>query len=111
MEGPQQILQLTLQEQVNNFIQEEITDADDYANWIKWVADAKQKKQAFTNGLNHVEVPVLLQVQQLNDVAFCNNFRDRIVSTDDPGVNSRWEDICQKLCVDQDLDEQKGQLL
>jgi len=111
MEGPQQILQLTLQEQADNFMQEEITDADDYANWIKWVADAKQKKQAFINGLNHVEVPVLLQVQQLNDVAFCNNFRGRIVSTDNPGVNSRWEDICQKLCVDQDLDEQKRQLL
>jgi putative transposase len=33
------------------------------------------------------------------------------VSTDDPRVSSRWEDICQKLCVYQNLDEQKGQLL
>jgi hypothetical protein len=31
MEGPQQILQLTLQEQADNFMREEIT-ADDYAN-------------------------------------------------------------------------------
>jgi hypothetical protein len=69
MEGPQQILQLTLQEQADNFMREEITDADDYADWIKWVADAEQKKQALANGLNHVEVPVLLQVQQLNDAA------------------------------------------
>ncbi len=111
MEGPQQILQLMLQEQADNFMREEITDADDYADWIKWVADAEQKKQALVDGLNHVEVPVLLQVQQLNDTAFYNNFRDWIVSTDDPGVSSRWEDICQKLCVDQNLDEQKGQLL
>jgi len=63
MEGPQQILQLTLQEQADNFMREEITDADDYADWIKWVADAEQKKQALADGLNHVEVPVLLQVQ------------------------------------------------
>jgi len=63
MEGPQQILQLTLQEQADNFMREEITDADNYADWIKWVADAEQKKQALADGLNHVEVPVLLQVQ------------------------------------------------
>ncbi len=62
MEGPQQILQLTLQEQADNFIREEITDADDYADWIKWVVDAEQKKQALADDLNHVEVPVLLQV-------------------------------------------------
>jgi hypothetical protein len=111
MEGPQQILQLTLQEQADNFMRKEITNADDYADWIKWVADVEQKKQALVDGLNHVEVPVLLQVQQLNDVALCNNFRDQIVSTDDPRVSSRWEDMCQKLCVDQNLDEQKGQLL
>jgi hypothetical protein len=69
------------------------------------VADAEQKKQALADGLNHEEVPLLLQVQQLNNAALCNNFRDQIVSTDDPRVNSRWEDICQKLCVYQNLDE------
>ncbi len=100
MEGPQQILQLTLQEQADNFMREEITDANDYVDWIKWVADAEQKKQTLADGLNHVEVPVLLQVQQLNDAPLCNNFRDQIVSTDDPRVSSRWEDICQKLYVD-----------
>jgi hypothetical protein len=39
MEGPQQILQLTLQHQADDFMKEEITDADDYANWIQWAAD------------------------------------------------------------------------
>jgi hypothetical protein len=29
-EGPQQILQLTMQNQVNDFMKEEITDADDH---------------------------------------------------------------------------------
>jgi len=32
IEGPQQILQLTLQNQVDDFMKEEITDADDYAD-------------------------------------------------------------------------------
>jgi len=39
LEGPQQMLQLTLQEQADDFIKEEITDVDDYADWIRWVFD------------------------------------------------------------------------
>jgi hypothetical protein len=37
MEGPQQILQLTLQNQADDFMKEEITYADDYADWIQWL--------------------------------------------------------------------------
>ncbi len=40
-EGPQEILQLILQEQANGFMKEEITDADDYAEWMRWVSDAE----------------------------------------------------------------------
>jgi hypothetical protein len=38
---PQQILQLILQEQVDGFMEEKIIDVGDYANWLKWVSDAK----------------------------------------------------------------------
>ncbi len=61
--------------------------------------------------MDDVEEPVLLQVQQLNDAAPDNNFKDQIASTDNPRLSSRWEDICQKLRVDQNLDEVKRQLL
>jgi len=43
-EGSPGILQLTLQEQTDDFMNEKITDADDYADWLRWVADAKQGK-------------------------------------------------------------------
>jgi len=43
-EGPQEILQLILQEQVDGFMNEEITDADDYTNWMRWVSDAEQSR-------------------------------------------------------------------
>jgi hypothetical protein len=33
-EGPQQILQFTLQSQTNDLMREDIADADDYADWI-----------------------------------------------------------------------------
>jgi predicted aspartyl protease len=111
MEGPQQILQLTLQEQADHFMREETADVDDYADWIKWVADAEQRKQALFGGVTNAEVPVLLQVQPLNDAAPCSNFKDQTVYTSKPGVSSRWEDICQKLRIDQNLDELKRPLL
>ncbi|CAK9199274.1 unnamed protein product [Sphagnum troendelagicum] len=45
-EGPSEILQLILQEQVDDFMNEEITEGDDYADWIRWVADAEQSMRA-----------------------------------------------------------------
>jgi hypothetical protein len=45
-EGPPEILQLILQEQADNFMNEEITEEDDYAYWIRWVADAEQSMHA-----------------------------------------------------------------
>jgi hypothetical protein len=38
------MLQLTLQEQADDFMKEEITNADDYADWIRWVSDLEQGK-------------------------------------------------------------------
>jgi len=61
--------------------------------------------------VTNAEVPMLLQVQQLNDAAPCNNFKDQTAYTGEPGVSSRWEDICQKLRIDQNLDELKRPLL
>jgi hypothetical protein len=75
------------------------------------VADAEQRKQVLSGGVTNVEVPVLLQVQQLNDAAPCTNFKDQTVYTSKPGMSSRWEDIHQKLRIDEDLDELKRLLL
>ncbi len=41
-EGPPEILQLILQGQADDFMKEEVTDGDDYADWIRWVADEEQ---------------------------------------------------------------------
>ncbi len=41
-EGPQQILQLMLQDKGANFMKEEVTDDDDYADWIQWAADVER---------------------------------------------------------------------
>jgi len=43
-EGPHEMLRLMLQEQANGIMTKEITDGDDYADWIKWVADAEESR-------------------------------------------------------------------
>jgi hypothetical protein len=60
-EGPQEILQLILQEQVDGFMEEEIINVDDYAGWMKWVSDAKRCKQAVYESTHDAVIPLLLQ--------------------------------------------------
>ncbi len=62
-EEPQQILQLILQGQVDDFMEEEIIDVDDYADWLKWVSNAEKRKQDMFESTS-AEVPVLLQVHK-----------------------------------------------
>jgi hypothetical protein len=67
-EGPQQILQLVLQDKAADFMKEEVTDDDDYADWIQWAADAEQHKQKLTEERNPEQALALLQIQQLEVV-------------------------------------------
>jgi hypothetical protein len=57
-EGPLEILQSILQEQADDFINEEIMEEDDYADWIRWVADAEQSRRALCTP--HVDVTLEL---------------------------------------------------
>jgi predicted aspartyl protease len=53
LEGPQEILQLILQEQVDGFMEEEITDANDYEDWMRWVSDAEPCMNPHMMQLSH----------------------------------------------------------
>jgi hypothetical protein len=109
LEGPRQILQLTLQDQTDDLMKEEITDADDYADWIRWVADAEQEKKALSGAANGAEVSVLLQVQHMDIIDSHNIPKERL--DDNRKTDSRWGEICQKMRIDQDLNEERGQQL
>jgi hypothetical protein len=110
-EGPQEILQLTIQEQADDFMKEEITDSDDYAYWIQWVYDAEQGKQVISTTSKHEEAPVLPQLQQVNSNLFPNKFKEQMSVSDNCRADSRWAEISQKIRVDQNLDQAKGQEL
>jgi hypothetical protein len=53
---------LELQEQADHLMREETIDNDDYADFIKWVVDAEQKKQDLSS-VTDAGVRALLQVQ------------------------------------------------
>jgi hypothetical protein len=42
-------------------MKEEIIDADEYADWIRWVSDAERRRQAMYESTRGVVVPPLLQ--------------------------------------------------
>ncbi len=97
LEGPQQILQLILQGQVDDFMEEKITNIDNYSNWLKWVFDAEKRKQAIFESTSCVEMPVLLQVQKVESNGFPNNYSEQFTLSDNHEVSIRWEKIYQKM--------------
>jgi hypothetical protein len=81
-------------------MKEEITDADDYVDWIRWVFDAEQGKQTLPGTTNCAEVHVLLQVQQMDIVDSHNSFKEQLALSNNRKASSRWGEICQKIRVD-----------
>jgi len=109
LEGPQQILQLMLQNQADEFMKEEITDADDYANWIRWAANGEGRNKGLSQATEATKESVLLQIQEVETTASDNRVKEQI--TDGLEDDVRWKDICQKLRINQDLDELRRSLL
>jgi curved DNA-binding protein CbpA len=109
LEGPQQILQLTLQNQADEFMNEEITDDDDYADWIRWAVDGEGRKKDPSQVTEANKESVLLQIQEVEATASDDKIKEQIA--DGPKDDTRWKDIYQKLRINQDLDELKRSLL
>jgi hypothetical protein len=108
-EGPQQILQLTLQSLTNNLMKEEIADADDYADWIRWAADGENRRKNPVESANATGGSIVLQVHQEENAASSDT--DRKQTNDDRERSERWEDISHKLRIDQGLDDLKRPVL
>ncbi len=62
-EGPQQILQLMLQDKADDLLKEEIIDDEDYVDWIQWATEEEQHMQRLSKAASAVEESVLLQLQ------------------------------------------------
>jgi hypothetical protein len=84
-------------------MKEEVTDDDDYANWIQWAAAAEQRKQKPTEERNPEEALALLQIQQLEIFNQHDCVEERIMKN--PKEDTWWGEICQKIRIDQHLDK------
>jgi hypothetical protein len=72
-------------------------------------ADGEHHKQNLSEAVSATRGSVLLQVQRMEITASGGKVREQII--DDLKGDTRWKDICQKLRIDQDLDELKRPLL
>jgi len=102
-EGPQQILQLTMQNKADELMKEELTDDDDYADWIQWAADEERRMQSVSEAAIAAEESVLLQVQQMEIANASGDVREQI--TKNPKEETRWGEICQKIRIDPHLEK------
>jgi hypothetical protein len=73
-------------------MKEEITDADDYADWIQWASDGERHKQNLPKAVSARGESMLLQVQRMEITASGSNVREQII--DDVKGDTRWKDIC-----------------
>ncbi len=102
-EGPQQILQLTMQYKTDELMWEELTDDDDYADWIQWGAYEERRMQSVSEVVIAAEESVLLQIQQMEVADSGEDVRERI--TRNPKENTRWGEIYQKIRIDRHLEK------
>ncbi len=108
-EGPAQILQLTLQDRTDEFMKEEISDSDDYADWIQWVSDAEKRRMYSREAEKLVEVPTVLQTHpSAKDEEPPNQATSSAACSD---MSTRWEQISQRIQIDSDLGEERKQQL
>jgi len=107
-------------------MEEEITDADDYADWMKWVSDAEQCKQAMYESTHDAVVPLLLQQPsrrhassiptllqtiQTKDGNSDGSHTEQLASSNHDEMDTRWREICQRIRIDTSLEEEKQQQL
>jgi hypothetical protein len=106
-EGLLEILQLILQEHVDDFMNEEFTESNDYADWIRWVADVEQSRRVertpdatVTLMLRHPSprdtpsIPTLWQVVHIKDDDSYRSTIERLGSSSHEEMGTRWSEIC-----------------
>jgi hypothetical protein len=61
-------------------MKEEISDSDDYTDWIQWVSAEEQRRmQSLAEAASAAKESVLLQIQQMDIVDYSGNVEERII--------------------------------
>jgi hypothetical protein len=108
-EGPQQILQLTLQDQADSLMKEELSDADDYADWLLWVSNVEERRQDSRQPEQCAKAHGVFQIDQVTTSRA--HIKQLALPTGCLNMSTRWEEISQKIKIDHNLrDDEKQQL-
>jgi hypothetical protein len=84
-------------------MKEELTNDEDYADWIQWVVEEEQRMQRLSETAIAAGESVLLQLQQMEVADSSGCIKERIMKN--PKEDTRWGKICQKIRIDQHLDK------
>jgi hypothetical protein len=75
-------------------MEEEITDIDDYVDWLKRVSDAEQSRQAMYESPHYATISMWLQVHQAEDGNLDHNSTKQLASSNHDEMSTRWREIC-----------------
>jgi len=115
------MLRLMLQEQGDEFMAEEVTDSDDYTDWIRWASDAEQSRHAVYESIQDLPVPLLLQqpslahnssipmllqIVQVKDGNLDCKRAEKLASSSHQEMDNRWREIYQRIRIDIELDDE-----
>jgi len=73
-------------------MREELTDDDDYADWIQWADDEERRMQSLSDATITAEESVLLKIQRMEINDSGDGFEERIMKN--PKEETRWGEIC-----------------
>jgi len=119
-EGLQGMLQLMLQEQTNKIMTKEISNGDDYANWIKWASNAEESRLSVRESTRNVfglvrlqqykpehdsVIPTILQTAQVETGKPDCKPNEEFASCSHLESGIKWKEICERIKVDTDLDK------
>jgi predicted aspartyl protease len=122
--GPPEILQLILPEQADDFMNEKISEGDDYVDWMQWVRDAEQSRRTErapdaaakislqrSGQMNAPSISTLQQVMQIKNDDLDHSTAKRLGLSSHEEMGTRWSEICQRIRIDSSLDEGEQQQL
>jgi hypothetical protein len=75
-------------------MEEEVSNAYDYVDWLKWVSDAERRRHAMFESSNCEEILVWLQVHQTKGGDVHNNSCNKLTTSVINDVSTRWKEIC-----------------
>jgi hypothetical protein len=73
--------------------------------------DVEKRRQAIFKSTSYAKIPLLLQVHEVDNDGSHNNYNEQLTLSNNHEVSTRWKEICQKIRVDPNLDEEKRQQL